>query len=1179
MKQLFSFPTVVLICVGFTLSILARGQDVLPAEPLTFAQRIEQTLAAGQSRNLSVSLSAGQFLKIEFQFIGFIGVVTVYGPDSQPLLKTRGGNDSASPTCVALITAATGRHRIEVEVLAEPGNDTGIKRYRMLAETPRAATEADRHYAQAQLLFDEAVQLQEQGTLQSRRQANEKWQQTLPMWRAANDSRREAVTLYEMASNWRVLGENRQALAAGQEALKLARSGKDRFLEVGALSGLGTTYSALSDFQQALDLWRQALSLARELGDRYSETDVLNNLGAVSATLGATQQALDYYYQALAITREIGYRAKETRLLMNIGVRNLNMGEPRRAAERLQEALSLSRTFNLRYDETATLHNLAGAWLQLGEYQRALDSENQALALARVLGARRLEAGALLLLGQIQQSLGDRSFALPAFQQALALCREAGYRNEEANALNSLGTLYRTNGELPQALECFQQALAIHRALNARSILPSDLVGIGLVRLAQGELQPAEEHFREALTLSRETGLQRFEVPTLISLGRIHRLRGELEKAGEMLRQALELSRSIGYVHLQTQALQGLAALSLMEGNPRQAQTQVEEAIKLIESGRAGVGSRELREGVRDWAQNFYEIWIESLMQQHEQKRKRDDADDFAARALEAGEQSRARSLIELLSEAQAGFDADIAPELRARERELHQKLAAGSDRLARVRAKDLNAESTLTLKKEIAELLAEYDEVQSRIRLTNPRYAALTAPAPLKLRELQQQVLDADTLLLEYSLGAERSYLFAVTPTSLHSFVLPGRKEIEAKARLFYDLTTERGKAQTFHSAEEHRQWLARNDREQAVAASALSQILLGPAANLLGKKRLLIVGDGILHYVPFAALPSPVAERNREVGKGRSGEREKRGKGTTPSASSSPLPHFSQSPRPPISASSLIVNHEILTLPSASVLAALRREQVGREIPRKMIAIMADPVFDNGDERIAGKQSEPAASGKTVDALAQLRSAALETDADSAATLARLPFTRLEAESIAALVPEAERKLALGFEASRALAVSTELSQYRYLHFATHGLLNNTHPELSGLAFSLFDEQGKQQNGFLRGMDVYGLRLPAELVVLSGCRTALGKEINGEGLVGLTRGFLYAGARRVVAGLWTVNDAATAELMRRFYQQMLGAKHPTPAAALRAAQVSMLREPRWHAPFNWAAFVLQGE
>jgi CHAT domain-containing protein len=218
-------------------------------------------------------------------------------------------------------------------------------------------------------------------------------------------------------------------------------------------------------------------------------------------------------------------------------------------------------------------------------------------------------------------------------------------------------------------------------------------------------------------------------------------------------------------------------------------------------------------------------------------------------------------------------------------------------------------------------------------------------------------------------------------------------------------------------------------------------------------------------------------------------------------------------------------------------------------------------------------------AAQVKARDEWAQLRGATMDSDPDSASALARLPFTRREAESIHVLVPESERRVALGFEASRALAVSPELGQYRYIHFATHGLLNNTHPELSGLAFSLFDERGETQNGFLRGMDVYNLRLPAELVVLSGCRTALGKEVSGEGLVGLTRGFMYAGAKRVLAGLWRVNDAATAELMRRFYQEMLGVKRLAPAAALRAAQVSMWREPRWRSPFYWAAFALQGE
>jgi CHAT domain-containing protein len=165
-----------------------------------------------------------------------------------------------------------------------------------------------------------------------------------------------------------------------------------------------------------------------------------------------------------------------------------------------------------------------------------------------------------------------------------------------------------------------------------------------------------------------------------------------------------------------------------------------------------------------------------------------------------------------------------------------------------------------------------------------------------------------------------------------------------------------------------------------------------------------------------------------------------------------------------------------------------------------------------------------------------------------------------------------------ALDFDASRTTATSAELSQYRMVHFATHGLLNTEHPELSGIVLSLIDKQGQPQDGFLRAHEIYNLTLPAELVVLSGCKTGLGKEIRGEGLVGLTRGFMYAGAARVAVSLWDVNDAATAELMKRFYRAML-VEGLRPAAALRAAQVSLWKQKKWRTPYYWAAFQLQGE
>jgi CHAT domain-containing protein len=246
-----------------------------------------------------------------------------------------------------------------------------------------------------------------------------------------------------------------------------------------------------------------------------------------------------------------------------------------------------------------------------------------------------------------------------------------------------------------------------------------------------------------------------------------------------------------------------------------------------------------------------------------------------------------------------------------------------------------------------------------------------------------------------------------------------------------------------------------------------------------------------------------------------------------------------------------------------------------------------VADPVFDKDDERVKtalaqrkSSQSALVAQGRSTDLRSDIERAAVESGWEEGGLhIGRLPFTREEAHAIASLVPAQARKQALDFEASRASAKSLELSQYRIVHFATHGFLNSQHPELSGVVLSLVDEQGREQDGFLRAHEIYNLKLPAELVVLSGCRTGLGKEIRGEGLVGLTRAFMYAGAARVMVSLWDVNDKATAEFMAQFYRAMLGKEQMRPPAALKAAREAIRKDPRWQAPYYWAAFVLQGE
>jgi len=336
---------------------------------------------------------------------------------------------------------------------------------------------------------------------------------------------------------------------------------------------------------------------------------------------------------------------------------------------------------------------------------------------------------------------------------------------------------------------------------------------------------------------------------------------------------------------------------------------------------------------------------------------------------------------------------------------------------------------------------------------------------------------------------------------------------------------------------------------------------MLLGPVAQSLGAKRLVVVADGALQYLPFAVLPLP----------------------QTDTSDSSEL---------------VLRNHEVVNLPSASVLSVLRHQAGGRKQPSQAVAVIADPVFDREDARVVigrnktqrqGVAENGRGSQRDFDNSANSsRAPRLERDVersagdvginDAGGGLPRLSFSRREAESIITLAANAGGLKAVDFKANLTTATSAELTQYRIIHFATHGLLNTRHPELTGIVLSLVDERGASQEGFLRLNEIYNLNLPADLVVLSSCNSALGKEVRGEGLVGLTRGFMYAGAARVVASLWKVDDAATAEFMKIFYRKMLK-DGMRPAAALRAAQVEMAAQTRWQSPYYWAPFVLQGE
>ncbi|MBD2489736.1 CHAT domain-containing tetratricopeptide repeat protein [Aulosira sp. FACHB-615] len=804
----------------------------------------------------------------------------------------------------------------------------------------------------------------------------------------------------------------------------------------------------------------------------------------------------------------------------------------RQAIAKWQIALPLWQKLGDKSYEAVTLVGIGRVYSDLGEKQKALSFYNQALPIIRAVGDLVGEATTLNNIGQVYSDLGEKQQALSYYNQALPLRRAVRDRSGEATALNNIGAVYSELGQKQQALSYYNQALPLYREVSDRAGEATTLNNIGGVYSELGEKQQALSFLNQALPLHRAVGAIGGEATTLTGIGLVYSDLGEKQQALSFFNQALPLLREVGNLAGEATTLNNIAYVERDKGNLQTALTQIAAAVKIVEELRTKIDSKELRTSYFATVQDYYQFYTDLLMQLH----KKEPSKGYAAQALHISERSRARGLVELLTEANIDIRKNITPELAAEEKRLQLLREAKEKQLSQLASQSQPPAALIAAtKKEIEDILKQQQELTNKIRATNPEYAALKYPQPLTLPQIQQQ-LDKDTLLLQYSIGEKRSYLWAVTPTSLNSYELPGRDKIAQAVKNYKEplLFCQNRDCQSLSS------------RQQAKffqAATQLSQLILAPVAEKLADKRLVIVGDGALQDIPFAALVAP----------------------NTPATN--------QKDYQP-----LILKHEIVNLPSMTAIATHRQKLRQRQLAPKTLAVLANPVFSAEDERVTGK---PAGVTSDLDIRGQLEQSALKRAArniNRSQWWDALPGTLKEAEAILPLAPSDSRLLAVNFDANYNWATSKQLAQYRFVHLATHGFADPTNPELSGIVLSLVNKQGQSIPGYLRLSDIFNLNLPAQLVVLSACETGLGADIKGEGLVGLTRGLMYAGSASVALSLWQVSDDATPELMKEFYQQMLQGKK-SPNAALRAAQIAMLQNPDWRYPYYWGAFTVQGE
>jgi len=964
------------------------------------------------------------------------------------------------------------------------------------------------------------------------------------------------------------------------------RLGAESFAIAVDLQNLGNLARERGDLIHAEEYYKRALAIAEKLAPlSLNLARTLDNLGIVVSLHGDLDNAEQYYRQGLGIQEKLAPGSLDVAAsLHGLGNIALSRGDLVKAEEFYRESLNIkNRIVPGSLDTAATLNNLGRVMWVRGDLDKALEYLHQALDIEKEAAPGGMEIASVFLdIGNVFWLRRDLVNAERYYRQALDIYEKLSPGSMHvAGSFNSLGTTAWSRGDLDKAEEYFHQALSIYQKLAPHSLYVAGILNnLGEVVWERGDLEKAEEYQQQALSIRKKLAPGSMDVAeSLTNLGNIARRRREFDEAEQYQHQALEIKekvapdsldvanslndlgavmqdrdnleaaerdyrRALAILEKQAfgsrehaESLAGLASIMRRKQQPDSATQLFEQSLNALESQTARLGgSEDERAGFRAQQQEYYNDYIDLLIAQKQPER-----------AFQILERSRARTLLETLAAAHVDIRKSADASLLERERELQQSYKTKSDRRAQLLSGQHTEEQAAAIEREIASLLGQYEEVEGRIRASSPAYAALTQPQPMSAKEVQQQLLDPDTLLLEYSLGGAHSYLFAVGPSSISAYELPKQAEIETAARRVYNILVARSHPVP---GETEVQRMLRADRLEAQypeAAAVLRRMILDPVAPLLQGKRLLIVSDGILQYIPFAALPSPGTELD-------------------------PVP--------------LISDHQIVNLPSASVLQVLEGESAGRARPAKAVAVLADPVFSASDDRVKHKnmtaKMASAMRGReteTSDSLSQgllLRSATDVGIADG--DFPRLFFSRHEAESILKETPPGQSMKAVDFQASRATATGPELTQYRIIHFATHGLLDSEHPEFSGLVLSLVDKDGKPQNGFLQLTDIYNLNLPVDMVVLSACETGLGKQIKGEGLVGITRGFMYAGASRVLASLWKVDDAATAELMGRFYKGMFK-DNLSPATALQRAQVEMAKQKRWRSPYYWAGFVLQGE
>ncbi len=905
------------------------------------------------------------------------------------------------------------------------------------------------------------------------------FERALAAYRDAKDARGEAITLGNIGSCYKALGDLKKSLEFHERALIMKQRLGDRLEAVKTLSNIGLVNYELADFALAVSRFRQALSITKQIGDRRTEAAVENNLGMALSDQGKYAEAREHLEQALQLGN--------TDALANIGGVHQLMGRNREAAGFYEQSLALSRSSNSPWDESLALGNLALCQLGLGDINKALELYNQAIALARKTGYRVYEADWHKGKGSALRRAGRYDAAQQEYRQAVAVYEAAGKKQKMVEALGDLGLLYLALGDVTEAEKQFRRALALALAIGDPRSVISNQSALGDIEwrrkrypqaltLYQGALRRArqagdreqtasaliqialtnrdQKRYADSSRQATEAGARLIEAQALYALGEVARLRSEMEPALERYRAGEAITSASGEHELGWRLAFGAAQASEALKRPAEAIDACRRAVTMLESVRSLLREERFQAGYIEDKYQVYVMLVRLLLESGQ-----------LAEAFSFAERLRARSYADLVRKGRPRVQAAAENELREKIRQLQKALERENNRSQEER----RAQDAESYSRELADAERTYQNLLDDLRASDPEYAAAESLKVPELAEVQTR-LGPGTALLEYVVGQDQVLALALTAKQVRAHVIPlSSTNLAGRIELLRGLIARRS-----------------GDEWRAPAAS-LGRALIAPLerqAWLAGIRRLYIVPHQSLHYLPFAVLPRGTRTLGEDLA--------------------------------------------IAYLPAAAVL-----------------------VHDFA----------PANNQKRLLAMAPSRPG--------------LKHVEEEARAVLEFFPTGSR--ALAGERATESAFKSLSPAFGILHLATHASFNRLNPMLSALDL----EPGGADDGKLQVHEVLEMRLHASLVTLSACDTAMASghfaEVPaGDDFVGLTRAFLYAGSRSVLATLWEVDDRSTPALMRGFYSRL---DKSDKAAALTAAQRELRGNAQYQHPYYWAAFILVGK